>query len=174
MEIRYLENNELLERKVVIYRHSFVNLKLDKAALKRAFFFDDKNFPDKITLEEFKKYRDLFMEKVEPVLKEKNIFVFDFNFMNSLILHGIKTRMEKLGMAFWLFVSFFNDDSENIKNGKNAEAIIDKKVKLLEDMMTFPYIQKIEIAADGVITEQYLLELFEDYFMKNFEIVGMD
>jgi len=172
MEIRRVEDNQLIERKVVIYRHDFGELKLDDEALKRTCFIEGiKTIEKPITSDVMKKQKDYFLKTMKPAIKEKNIFVIDFNFVNAILFHGVKASMEKYGMSYWLIVSFFDDDETIIKKSKNPDVVIDNKVELLQDMMVFPYIQKKETPENGIVTAKYLLELFEEDFIKNVEIL---
>jgi hypothetical protein len=172
MEIKHHGSNKLLDRKVVIYTHNFVDLKLDEASLKTAYFYKDKNKYEAFNLKDMEKHKDRFIPKIKPILKEKHIFIFDFHFLNAIFLHGIKLHMEKYGMAYWVFLSFFYDDETLIKKSKNAGAVIDGKIKLLDEMSDFPNIQKIEISEGEIITEKYLLELFDENFIQHATIYG--
>jgi hypothetical protein len=171
MEIRHLEDDSLLVRKVFIFRHDFVNLKLDSAVLKKTYFFEDKQYPNGMTEDDVREHNRAFLNKMKKNFRENDIFVLDFNLLNGINVHGAKTQLEKYGVAFWLVVSFFDDDETILKNAENPDAIIEKKVNMLEDMMFFPYIQKRETPEGGIITESYLSELFEENFLKNMEIV---
>lgn len=63
----------------------------------------------------------------------------------------------------WLCVSFFNNDNDTAKiTFANDESPLEYKAVLLDSLLTFPFIKKIEIPYDYLITYPSLYQLIED------------
>jgi hypothetical protein len=121
----------------------------------------DKRFFDMALYTNLKSFMAIFNANFENALQSgKAVFTLGYN---HLMAQVIKVCLEKYFgdcLFAWKIVSFFHDDADTAKiiyaDGQNA--LNDKSVILL-DMLNYPFIQKIEIPYNAVITTEYLADL---------------
>jgi hypothetical protein len=125
---------------------------------------DDKRFFDVSLYADLSAFMAIFNENFEKALQSrKTVFTLTYN---TLMARVIKICLEKYfsdTRYFWHTVTFFHDDETTAKitlpDGRSA---LDDKIYLLEDMHTFPFIKKIEIPRNALITPPYLAALLEN------------
>jgi hypothetical protein len=85
------------------------------------------------------------------------------------ILEGFKRAADDYDQYFasrWVFVTFFHDDEDTRKlpasNPANGDSL-DGKAEWLLAMAETPFIKKVEIPLDKVLTLDYIKELFQTY-----------
>jgi hypothetical protein len=122
---------------------------------------DDNRFLDLSYYTDLKIFMELFNENFEKALQShKSVFTVGYN---ALMARVIKICLEKYFsdmLDLWHTITFFHDDgtTEKIMLPGGRNALIDKMF-LLEDMLHFPYIKKIEIPYKALITAPYLADL---------------
>jgi hypothetical protein len=123
-----------------------------------------KNTPDKYNSDTVSA---LFTEEMNKLIDSglTTVFVkYDWN-----ILDGLKRVADDYNRLFasrWVFVSFFHDDKDTLKlpvSGPPYAGPIDQKADWLLDMAELPFIKKVEIPLDTVLTWDYIKELFQEY-----------
>jgi hypothetical protein len=85
------------------------------------------------------------------------------------MLKGFKHAAEDFYKHFasrWVFVSFFHNDVDTRKlpvSDPDFADPIEEKADWLLDMTEFPFIKKVEIPLNAVLTLDYVKELFQEY-----------
>ncbi|MDR3275756.1 MAG: hypothetical protein LBT11_00870 [Treponema sp.] len=119
-----------------------------------------------------------FYDAVGEILESKRTTVLLG--ANPFLLKWLHTAGEGLAEergCKWLFVSFFHSDEDtaqlepaltltlepNPVLTRTGETALDQKAGTLLAMAALPFVKKVEIPLDKIITEQYLQELFEEY-----------
>ncbi|MDR3324529.1 MAG: hypothetical protein LBS82_00880 [Spirochaetaceae bacterium] len=85
------------------------------------------------------------------------------------VIGGLKlaaNEYERRFASHWFFVSFFHNDKDTAKlpvtHPRYADPI-EEKAQWILDMTEFPFVKKVEIPLDKVITLKYLKKLFRDF-----------
>jgi hypothetical protein len=118
-------------------------------------------------LDEFKK---LCYEKIyEAIDTHYSIILLNSTPLTLQVLKELREKPDKPNASDWLILSFFHDDEE-LKSNKvkvtdfeylNPQILIDDKNKDFNRLSDYPFIKRILIPHDFLITSYYLKSLFE-------------
>jgi hypothetical protein len=147
---------------VVIFEHSASVYHYDPSL--DLYRIADDRLLDLTTYADLSIFIAIFNENFEKALQSrKTVFTVGYN---ALMARVIKICLEKYfsdTLIFWHSITFFHDDETTAKipspGGRNALA---DKIYLLEEMHNFPFIKKIEIPCNALITAYYLADLMEN------------
>jgi hypothetical protein len=73
---------------------------------------------------------------------------------------------DRLFASRWVFVTFFHGDDDTRKlpvNGPDYDGPIDQKAEWLLDIAELPFLKKVEIPLDMVLTWDYIKDLFQEH-----------
>jgi hypothetical protein len=168
-------------RYVFIVHNTVCSFEFDDALEDKLFKLEDKRFYDIAVLKSLKTLEDmnqLFHAATKDILSSgRNTVLLGANPAILLGLHGLGNLLEEENGHQWLFFTFFHSDDDTAlldplpldpdeteaPGAAPAETILEQKMKCLLAMTYMPFVKKVEIPLDTVITEKYLQELFEQY-----------
>jgi hypothetical protein len=103
----------------------------------------------------------VFNPNFENALKsKKSVITLGYNHFMAKVIKICLDKYYSDCLFLWKVVSFFHDDIDTAKIDLDDEVnSLDDKLYLLTDMLNFPFIKKIEIPYDAVLTTGYLGEL---------------
>ena len=101
---------------------------------------------------------------------DKSIFIIDYSTASALLIKIYIEKMHKNFPTKYLCLSFFHDDKtlSNIPTDfpdgtTSKEFLLDLKFEIIQDMIKFPFIKKIEIPIGFEISGQYLTDIINEY-----------
>ncbi|GHV75210.1 hypothetical protein AGMMS49942_00310 [Spirochaetia bacterium] len=126
--------------------------------LPKIYLMDDPRLEDEAVLADQKSHVELFSEHLsEAFSKSKPFIVLPYHPLLaawvSLLLPFIDKKVNIQALSF-----FHSDDDTKNYDPKYGAAALDAKFEVLRSMIDFPFIKKLEILPNTVITEDYLRE----------------
>jgi hypothetical protein len=144
---------------VIIFEHARSVYRFDPSL--DLYRIDDKRFLDLANYIDLKVFVELFSENFEKALEShRSVFTLVYNALMAKVLKICLDKYFSDMLHLWHTVTFFHDNETTAKiklpGGENA---LSDKIYLLGDMSHFPYIKKIEIPYNALITAPYLTDL---------------
>jgi hypothetical protein len=147
---------------LVILEHSAAMYRLSPAL--EMYRFRDTRFNDFSTYLDVKTFVPVFNENFEKAIQSgMPIITMPYTPHMAKVLQVCLQKYYSGFLDNWLCASFFHDDADTAKiTFANGESPLEYKAVLLDSLLTFPLIKKIEIPYDSLITYPSLYQLIED------------
>jgi hypothetical protein len=144
----------VLENPVAFYRYS--------PALEM-YRMRDTRFNDFATYLDFHTFMQVFNENFEKALQSKMpIITMPYTPLMAKVLQVCLHKYYSGYLDYWLCVSFFHDDEDTKKISlAGGDDPLEYKLELLKELIEYPYIKKIEIPYDYLLTYPSLYQLIE-------------
>jgi hypothetical protein len=144
----------ILDHPAALYRYS--------PALERYRMWDNR-FDDFATDLDLPAFVGLFNEKFEKALQSAMpIITMPYTPLMAKVLQVCLNKYFSDCLDNWLCVSFFHNDKDTKKISlADDESPLEYKWTLLDDMLNFPFIKKIELPYDFLLTYPSLYQLIE-------------
>jgi hypothetical protein len=128
---------------------------------------DDPRLDDPDHLPDQETYDKLFFQYLgEAVEKGKAIIELPYNPYMAFLLSGLTTDVEKRKITNILTVSFFHSDQDiESRSDTYREFALEMKFQAIDSMIRYPFIKKIEIPLDEVLTGDFFRELMQERAM---------
>jgi hypothetical protein len=124
----------------------------------------DSRFNDFATYLSLQTFVPVFNENFEKALQSgMPIITMPYTPLMAKVLQACLDKYFSGSMDNWLCVSFFNNDNDTAKIIlSGGESPLEYKAELLKELPDYPFIKKIEIPYDYLITYPSLYQLIED------------
>jgi hypothetical protein len=143
---------------VFVFTHLISSYSYAEEIEDKLYFMDDPRLEDYDNLPDQKTYTDLFFKYLgEALEKARPIIELPYNPYTGFLLSIFKKTVERNKASNILAVSFFHPDSEvQGRADEYSKFALDMKFETINSMIAYPYIKKIEIPIDEVITGDFL------------------
>jgi hypothetical protein len=123
----------------------------------------DPRFDDFSTYLDLQTFITVFNETFEKALQSgMPVITIPYTPLMARVLHVCLHKYYSGLLDHWLCVSFFHDDKDTAKiTLASGESPLDYKVEILKELLVFPFIKKIEIPYDFLLTYPSLYNLLE-------------
>jgi hypothetical protein len=124
----------------------------------------DSRFNDFATYLSLQTFVPVFNENFEKALQSgEPIITMPYTPLMAKVLQVCLQKYYSGFLDSWLCVSFFNNDDDTAKITLfNGEKPLEYKAELLKELLDYPFIKKIEIPYDYLITYPSLYQLIEN------------
>ncbi|MDR1249412.1 MAG: hypothetical protein LBK63_08940 [Treponema sp.] len=139
----------------------------------KVYYMDDSRLDDPDDLPDQETYRKLFFQYLcEALEKGKAIIELPYNPYMAFLLSVFKTEIEKRKLTNILTVSFFHTDQDiESRADEYREAALEINFQAMASMIKYPFIKKIELPIDAVLTGDFLRDLMKDSAMTHEVII---
>jgi hypothetical protein len=111
-----------------------------------------------------KTYAKLFFQYLgEALEKGKALIELPYNPFTAFMFSLVKDKVERNKATNILAVSFFHTDQDvETRAGEYGKAALEIKFQVIESMIQYPFIKKIEIPIDEVVTGDFMRDLMRE------------
>jgi hypothetical protein len=110
----------------------------------------------------FMEIADLYVAKLTEAYNSGRMIILMHNTpFSCVLLQTLREKTTQPNAAGWIIVSFFHEDEDllNAKINMPAEARLDWKMRDLEALLPYPFVDKINVPYRHEITAEYLFNL---------------
>jgi hypothetical protein len=149
---------------VFVFTHLTSSYSYDKETEDKVYYMDDPRLDDPDKLPDQKTYTALFFKYFgEALEKGKPVIELPYNPYMAFMLSHLKAELESHKAANILAVSFFHSDSEvQARGDKYGKIALEMKFQIINSMIAYPFIKKVEIPIDEVVTGDFLKDLMKE------------
>jgi hypothetical protein len=125
---------------------------------------DNPSLDDPDNLPDQKTYTNLFFKYLGEALEQgKPIIELPYNPFTGFLLSFFKSNIEDKKAANIMVVSFFHTDHDvQTRGDEYGKIALEMKFQVINSMITYPFIKKIEIPIDEVVTGDFLKGLMNE------------
>jgi hypothetical protein len=156
-----------IEYMVFVFTHLTSSYSFAKDIEDKVYYMDAPRLDDPDHLPDEATYRKLFFQYLEEAVEQgKAIIELPYNPYMAFLLSGFTTEVEKRKITNVLTVSFFHSDQDvQSRADIYREFALEMKFQAIASMIRYPFIKKIEIPLDEVLTGDFLRDLMKDRAM---------
>ncbi|MDR0474896.1 MAG: hypothetical protein LBH43_14625 [Treponema sp.] len=149
---------------IFIFRHEASIFDFIPSLSNEIYYFNDSKFVIVNKDTNIDEHAKLFVDYLKKgLLSNHTIFVLDFNPANAFCVYILTVLAPENYPIKQHSISFFHDDNTTSHlSSDDGASILDLKSNILVDMLDFPYIKKIEIPINSLLTKENILEMLED------------
>jgi hypothetical protein len=151
---------ELLPEVIFIFQHRLASVSYHSVQRYISRFTDDRFYDIR---EWFKKesYPDMFYDTLQRAIRAKRrIVLLGYNPALAFCVKDFVDAVREKSHDRVVCLSFFHDDEETSKlHIQGIEDILDARLKLMVNMLNYPFIKKVTVPFNHQVTVRYLVDL---------------